>query len=214
MFTVVSTLNNKKKLMLAFIITLSLVSIMFLPPPQGWISGFEGQHTYLVGYNASNWDSEEGTPRTFSTDTVSKFIDPDGVSHAGPFKIDRGTVTGLQIDVSEPVMVNYQNNKYSQVATRDGWRPSETWDVPIQGQDYEINVYRMMFALTIVTATQGGDILEEFDPIQNLQIYVHVDLPEWRGVESSNIKLGFIYVPRDWEVSGSPYSPPTMILKS
>jgi len=189
-------LRTKFFLSLFLIAVISVGSYQFLM--SGWLTGYEGQGVYLYGYDASTYDSTYADPqnKVFEGTPTRIFIDPDGHIVMGTLLPQRGQGTGLQVEIDEPGPVNYQDNQYRRVADWEDWRPSEEWAVTIDGQDWQVDVYRLMFGLTITTATSRPDKgKSETDPISNLKLHLRVHLPTWKGVEEANIVIGSIFIP-------------------
>lgn len=176
-----------------------------------WFSGFEGQGTQLVRYDADNYDAGRGTSRTLKG--TRAIIDPDGaIKMRSTFGCEKGCGTGLTIELAEPVPVNYKDGRYQQVYTQPDWRPSESWEVTINNQPHEINIFRMIMGLTVTTSTSRPEKgTDEILPINNLDLTVRVALPTWEGVENAEVGLGHIYIPKSEEVVGTPWGPPIKI---
>jgi len=172
-----------------------------------WRSSFEVQDVSLESYTASDWQPDRGTPKNLQGKTHA-FIDPDGeiVTKAIGADYDQ---TGLHVAIGIPAPVNYEQGQYRQVYTTGQWRPTEEWEVEIDGFVHQISVYRMICGITITTATSRPDKgIYEYKPIRNLQIKVRVNLPVWKGVEGGKVGMGMIYIPKSGEVVGTPWSPP------
>lgn len=188
------------------VVVLATAAIMGDPT---FVSAYEGQDTRLVNYTAANYDPARGTDLDLSDTPTRAFIDPDGTIVMGTLFPKAGQVTGLQIGLSQPVPINYISGKYSQVYSNAQWRPTDEWEVTINGVEHKICVYRMVFGLTITTTTNRPEKgTEEHHAIQNLKINVRVHLPTWRGVEDAFVGLGNIRIPRTTEVAGTNWDPP------
>jgi len=182
-----------------FLLSIFLVAVLSVYIFSGWLTGYEGQGVYFDSYDASTYDSTYAEPlnKYFEHTPTRVFIDPDGHIVMGTLLPKRGKGTGLEAELSQPEPVNYQNNKYSAVANYENWRPTEEWTVTIKGQDWQVDVYRMMFGLTVTTATSRPDKgKSEVDPISNLKLNIRVHLPTWKGVEEASLVIGSVFIPK------------------
>lgn len=163
----------------------------------GEVSWFEGQGVELKAWDASNRNADFSNPRSTSLSGAHVFIDPDGDVTYGTIGIKRGTITGLDVALTEPVPVNFQNNLYQQTSSTQ-WKPSESWEV--DGQ--EISVYRSMFGITLTTAPSRPDReLLEVQAIQNFDLTLHIDLQEWPTEVPANAVIGAVMIPKESEMA-------------
>lgn len=199
--------QSKRRIPVLGVSIIIVVLFSYIIFAQSFVTSFE-ENVTLYSYDASNY-LEGGTPKASIHGQTRAFIDPDGLVTTGSFLGYRpGSVTGLQIDVSPIKPINYVNGRYKSVERVEDWRPSEEWQVELSGELHQINVYRSIFGVTVTTATNTPtEGTEEVNPIQNLRITLKVELPQWETATDAKVGIGYIYIPPQSEVLGTPLDP-------
>lgn len=196
-------------LAIGLVVVVIFAAITFSMTIVDFSNEYEAKVTFQ-SYDATNYEPTWGTPRTEMKGKTRAFIDPDGaVKKSSIGFIERGKVTGLQLELVPLAPINYLNGKYAKVGQNDEWRASEEWDLTIYDVEHKVSVYRLVGGLTISTATSRiEEGKNELVGIQMLDIGVLVELPQWEGTEDAKMGIGMIQVPSPGDVFGTPYDPP------